>query len=185
MPGINLSQSAVLAETEEGRVSASSKAISVSFALLLLTGLAYGVLWYFSYRLDQKQMALTKKITETKAQYASDLVTRVAKFSLKSDAVMTKRSYPDVNPADELRVMSSVILPDVVLDSYGNDLSSNAVQISGEAKTLLQVAQQMKAFQDSGNFSGVSLGGPLVRGEGGKITFSLLLSRVSDEQKNK
>ncbi len=183
MPGINLSQSAVLAEKEEGRVSVSSKAIYVSFSLLLITSLAYGVLWYFSYRLDQKQATLTKRITETKAQYASDLVTRVAKFSLKGDAVMTKRTYPDVNPSDELRVMSSVILPDVVLSSYDNDLSSNTVKISGEAKTLLQVAQQMKALQDSGNFSGVSLGGPLVRGEGGKIEFSLVLGRVADERK--
>lgn len=85
MPGINLSQSAAIAEKSEERVSASSKAIYMSLGLLLITALAYGVLWYFSYRLDQKQMVITKKITETKAQYTSALVTRVAKFSLHTN----------------------------------------------------------------------------------------------------
>ncbi|MGB5018218.1 MAG: hypothetical protein WBO66_00640, partial [Candidatus Moraniibacteriota bacterium] len=139
MPGINLSQSATIAEKSEQRVSASSKAIYASLALLLITGLAYGALWYLSYRLDQKQLAITKKIEETKAQYTSALVSRVAKFSIKSEATLTKRTYPDVNPADELRVISSAILPDVILDSYENDLSTNTVKISGETKDLLQV----------------------------------------------
>lgn len=184
MPGINLSQSAAVAKESEQRVSASSKAIYASLALLLVTGLAYGALWYFSYRLDQKQVAITQKIAETKAQYASALVTRVAKFSIKSEATVTKRMYPDANPTDELRVMSAAILPDVILDSYENDLATNSVKISGETKNLLQVAQQMKVFQDSGNFSGVSLSGPLLQDGKGKVNFSLTLSRIADQKKN-
>lgn len=184
MPGINLSQSAAIAEKGEERVSASSKAIYASLFLLVLACLAYGVLWYFSYRLDQKQIAITKKIADTKAQYTSALVTRVAKFSIKGDAVTTKRVYPDVNPADEIRVMSATILPDIVLDSYENDLSSNTVKISGTAKTLLQVAQQMKVIQESGNFSGVSLGGPLTREGEGVVNFSLVLNRIANQKKN-
>lgn len=184
MPGINLSQSAAIAKEDEPRVSASSKAIYASLGLLFITTLVYGVLWYFSYRLDQKQIAITKKIEETKAQYTSALVSRVAKFSIKSEATLTKRTYPDANPADELRVMSAAILPDVILDSYENDLSTNSVKISGETKNLLLVAQQMKVLQDSGNFSGVSLAGPLLQDGKGKVNFALTLNRVVDQKKN-
>lgn len=185
MPGINLSQSASIAEKSEERLNASSKAVYASLGLLLVVALGYGVLWYFSYSLDQKQTAITKKIQETKASYASALVFRVARFSIKSDAAVTKRIFPDVNPVDELRVMSENIIPDVVLDSYENDLSSNTVKISGQANTFLQVAQQMKIFQDSGNFSSISLNEPLLKDDKGKIGFSLSLARVIDQKKNK
>lgn len=184
MPGINLSQSAALAEKSESRISASSKAVYASLSILLLSGAAYGVLWYFSYSLDKQEASTMQSIQDTKAKYTSAAVLRVAKFFIKSDAVVTKRSLPDVNPQDELQVMSRNILPQIVLDSYNEDFSTNSIIITGEAKTFLQVAQQMKVFQKSGNFSSIVLSGPLTQDDKGKVTFSLNLTRVSDQKKN-
>jgi hypothetical protein len=184
MPGINLSQSAVLAEDGEKRVSASSKAVFGSLFLLIIAGVAYGVQWYFSYDLDKKQTAITQDIQKVRSGYISAPVFRVAKFFIKSEAAMTKRAYADIDPADELRVMNKNILPEVVLDSYENDFSTDTVKISGKTTAFFRVAQQMKVFRDSGNFSSVVLGGPVTRGEDGSITFSLSLVRMVDQKKN-
>lgn len=184
MPGINLSQSAAIAEKSEHRVSASDKAVYISLFLLLVSGLAYGILWYFSYSLDKKQTAITQDIEKARVGYTSAPVLRVAKFFIKGNAVLMKRVFPDVNPADELRVISKNILSDVVLDSYENDLSTNTVKISGQTTAFLRVAQQMKVFRNSGNFSDVILSAPVIRDDNGKVTFSLSLTRVADQKKN-
>lgn len=184
MPGINLSQSAVVAEHSEQRMSASSKAVYVSLFLLFVSVIAYGVLWYFSSNLDKKQAVIMQNIQNTRASYTSAAAFRVAKLFIKGEAIMNERSFPDVNPADELQVINKHILSDVVLDSYENDLSTNTVKISGQTTAFLRVAQQMKTLYDSGNFSDVVLASPVIRDDKGRITFSLSLTRAVDQKKN-
>lgn len=185
MPGINLSQSAPVAEQKESRRStASSKAVYLFGSLLVVAGLAYGALMFYSFDMDKKQAAIREDIQRVKMSYASESMLRAAKFSIKGDAITVGRSLPDVNLMDELQVMSSHILPDVVLQSYENDFSKNIVKISGKAPALFRIAQQMKSLRESGNFSDVTLNGPIVRGDDGLMTFSLDLIKVIEQKQN-
>ena len=185
MPGINLSQPTPTAEQkEERRLRASDKIVYLLLFCLIVVGSGYGLLMYFSADLDKKQIAITDNIQKVKKSYASEPMLRAAKFSIKGDAIVTKRTLPDLNPMDELQVMSKNVLPDVVLDSYENDFSTNTVSVSGHASAFFRVAQQMKILQDSGNFSSVTLKAPLTRGDDGLIAFSLNLVKVIEQKQN-
>lgn len=185
MPGINLSQSApIAAQGESHRSTASSKAVYLFGSILLLAGIGYGVLFYYSLDMDKKQSVIREDIQRIKTSYASESMLRAAKFSIKGDAITVGRTLPDINLTDELQVMSSHVLPDVVLQSYENDFSKNIVRISGKAPALFRIAQQIKVFRESGNFSDVTINGPIVRGDDGLMTFSLDLIKVIEQKQN-
>lgn len=185
MPGINLSQSVPTEEQKElHRIPASSKVLYGILLLFVIVGSLYGGLYYYSSDYDKKQAAIQADIQRVKTSYASESMLRAAKFSIKSDAILKERMLPDVSPTDELKVVSTNILPDIILQSYENDFSKNLVKISGEASALFRVAQQMKVFRESGNFSEVTLSGPLSRDDAGVITFSIDLVKTIGQKHN-
>lgn len=180
MPGMNLSQSAQAAEAKlKPRTSFADKSVYVAFILLLLAGMSYGgVLWYLK-DLEKKKIALVDQIeAEKKASYGGEDIQSVSRFYVKSKEILDKRTVPNVNPKSELAVLSAQVLPEVVLESYTNDLSKGTVQITGKAKEFRNVAEQMYLLKRSGNFSSVSTGA-LSLGEDGSIGFTFDMMRVS------
>ncbi len=186
MPGINLSQSAKVAEEKlKPRASFADKSIYIAFILLVLAGGSYGGVYFYLQSLEKTKTSLVLQIDEEKrVSYGGEDIQGAARFFVKTKEVVAKRSIPDINPKSELAVLSAEVIPEVKLGTYENSFEKNTVHITGKAQEFRNVAEQMHIFKQSKNFLNVSTGN-LSLGKDGTVDFVFDMERVASNAEAK
>jgi hypothetical protein len=169
MTNINLSQSTQVSTDLERKTAPLDKGVYISIAILAVTLLIYGGLYFWdkTYK-DQKAELDSQIVTEARSLEGQD-VNRVADFQLRMQKIGTSIAA-EKDPIELLRQVGQVMIGGSVVNSL--DYSAGSLKLKITADNFQNTAKQVLSFKKSSSFSDVQIS-DISKDSSGKIIFTL------------
>lgn len=171
MAGLNLSHLRDEERAEQKSRGFFNVSTSISIAVLVLAGAAFGGLRWYIGSLDKEIAAVDSVIEKSAGQIRGDRVDRVADFDARV-AFFSNRKGEFLEPQEILKKLEGVMVPGVVLTEYAYASDSETSLISGTTDDFRKLAEQMLRLKSEAIFGRVTVD-ELTRGDGNQILFVL------------
>ncbi len=178
VPGINLSQS-IQEKQARAQVRFFDRGLFMSIGvLLLLAALAGGIEWYvrsLESKMAETEMVISQKTAALKGKEVDRLVDFADRMQVIENYIQT-----EPNPIDILGIVEKNTLASLRLTELKFNRVDHTLRMTGVARTLKEVAQQMLVLKRLDTIEQVSTDG-IAYNQEGLIVFSLILKQSSTE----
>lgn len=141
----------------------------VCMILLILSVLAWSVLWLQSNSLINQKQLIEAQIQELQDHRDVDLENTLIELDdgiTMLDSVLKERIYP----VNIFSVLESLVLPEVVFSDFNSDILKAKVGIQVTASNYNKLAEQMVVFEEDERIKNVEFSGINLSGEGEAIS---------------
>jgi hypothetical protein len=172
MAGVNLSQSASLAQGNKKKQMFASSGLPFSIILLVVTLVGWGGLRWYIHTVDKKITALESALATDNSRLMGESINRVADFGARMMLVGADPAEL-VDPKSILEKLESLVVPQVTLVQYTHDDAGQISTIAGKTTNFRYLAEQVISLKSDPLFSRVRVG-EIDRDEEGVIEFTLI-----------
>lgn len=175
MAGINLSQS-IQERQAQAQVKFFDRGLMAALAILLLLAIAAGVLYWYNNSLTSQMTELDVTVAQKTATLKGKEVDHLVDFVDRLKHI-EQHLQEEPDPTDLFRLIEENTLPTIRLTAFQFDREPvNKIRLTGEARTLKEIAQQMLVVKQLEGIKEVQAD-QITYDESGMIKFSLVLIR--------